>query len=50
MVLWRRKCAAFLYTAKIKANFQKNNLTIVTFSVNIISTKTSQKNQKKGYK
>lgn len=28
----------------------KNRLTIVTFSANIISTKTSQKNQKKGYK
>ena len=39
-----------IYCKKTKANFQKNNLTIVTFSVNVISTKTSQKNQKKGYK
>ena len=38
-----------LIYCKNKTNFQKNNLTIVTFSVNIINTKTSQKNQKKGY-
>lgn len=50
MVLWRRICAAFLYTIKIKVNFQKDCLTIVTFSDNIINTKTSQKNQKEGYK
>ncbi len=33
-----------------KSEFSENYLTIVTFSANIISTKTSQKNQKKGYR